>query len=528
MENLTQLLQSKGLDPNILKQINNAISSEELQNCLKSGPKNDLPSSQSNPNLPKTEPPNPNDTSNNEEASTFEPQTPKYELIIKNLDQLHTFIQNYFHLSSFIHSKKCLNNYKYEISQILFPLFVLGYVELLKNDSIIDEQNRNLFFDQFSVELYPKYTEAINELSKITNKDQIHKSEFLNYFINKKTVYTVKVNTDAHITLLNFFNENENQVGVISKIIRDPNSKIKIEVINDKPRKNIPIGFLSSGFPIGYGITKSNSGSNLDENLKINSNKLPQVYYGIQKYSEYPSGLNPDDLHSEDEIESNNKDVTYRKKISMGHRQHNNKRKAVEIVKKFNKIDNNAPPKDRIPMDGDSPLYKFDLLNIMKDCVKRTDLVGGKTLPSILNYTLLNSGDSISANAITEDSSMYAHTIRDGNTVRVWTLTQQGLKKLRPAYELQQLSVDQIDIWGQIWEEDYLDPNNMHQNKNKNNIIDGPMYQDLIGHSGKVFAIAFSSCRQYIITAGEDSTIRLWSSYTWSCIVIFKGVLKNF
>ena len=57
----------------------------------------------------------------------------------------------------------------------------------------------------------------------------------------------------------------------------------------------------------------------------------------------------------------------------------------------------------------------------------------------------------------------------------------------------------------------------------------------LVGHSGPVYAVAFSpaavsdstnaastSCK-YVLSASADTTVRLWSLDTWTCLVVYKG-----
>ena len=57
----------------------------------------------------------------------------------------------------------------------------------------------------------------------------------------------------------------------------------------------------------------------------------------------------------------------------------------------------------------------------------------------------------------------------------------------------------------------------------------------LIGHSGPVYAVSFapatasdrpsevSTGSQYLLSSSADSTIRLWSLDTWTCLVVYKG-----
>ena len=51
----------------------------------------------------------------------------------------------------------------------------------------------------------------------------------------------------------------------------------------------------------------------------------------------------------------------------------------------------------------------------------------------------------------------------------------------------------------------------------------GSDFKSLIGHSGPVFGVSFSPDKYYLISGGEDGTIRLWCLLTFSCLVCYKG-----
>ena len=118
---------------------------------------------------------------------------------------------------------------------------------------------------------------------------------------------------------------------------------------------------------------------------------------------------------------------------------------------------------------------------------------------------MLNSQPEVSANAITDDSFSYAHTVKNGCSVRIWTLEQRNLLKLKSANELLE-----------------IDPNGENQMHQAFDCSEEPKYRDLVGHHGKVYSIVFSNCKYYIFTAGEDSTIRMWSLLTFTCLVQYK------
>lgn len=44
-----------------------------------------------------------------------------------------------------------------------------------------------------------------------------------------------------------------------------------------------------------------------------------------------------------------------------------------------------------------------------------------------------------------------------------------------------------------------------------------------LGHSGPVYRCSFSFDRSLLLSCSEDSTLRLWSLQTWTCLVVYKG-----
>lgn len=50
--------------------------------------------------------------------------------------------------------------------------------------------------------------------------------------------------------------------------------------------------------------------------------------------------------------------------------------------------------------------------------------------------------------------------------------------------------------------------------------------RSFLGHSGPVYRCSFSFDRSLLLSCSEDTTIRLWSLQTWTCLVVYKGHLQ--
>jgi WD40 repeat protein len=71
-----------------------------------------------------------------------------------------------------------------------------------------------------------------------------------------------------------------------------------------------------------------------------------------------------------------------------------------------------------------------------------------------------------------------------------------------------------------------------HQEDENETTGEGSVYDEIIkkqrkfklhGHSDAVFSLSISPDKKYIISGSYDESIRLWSIYTKSCLVCYKG-----
>jgi len=166
----------------------------------------------------------------------------------------------------------------------------------------------------------------------------------------------------------------------------------------------------------------------------------------------------------------------------------------------------NVPTKVPLPAQKDSD--KQDRIIAQKEASMRRKL-SSENLPSICLYTIFNAKEAHNSAAlcstITEDSSIIAVGLSD-STVRVWALTPNNLRQLKPAHELEELDKEADDISKRM-----IDYEKTFDKKT------------FCGHSGPVYGVSFSPCRQLLLSCSEDSTIRLWSLQTWTNICVYKS-----
>lgn len=131
-------------------------------------------------------------------------------------------------------------------------------------------------------------------------------------------------------------------------------------------------------------------------------------------------------------------------------------------------------------------------------------MLSSTNLPSICCYTIHNSYDCICSSDFSSDFTLMAAGNRE-SYIEIWSLTKQRLRSLRPSTELSAMSTSDLESV-----ENVLESN-------------GTWSKRLIGHSGPVYACRFSPDNQFLFSASQDGTIRLWSLCTFSSIAVYKG-----
>jgi len=221
---------------------------------------------------------------------------------------------------------------------------------------------------------------------------------------------------------------------------------------------------------------------------EIRDRNRVRVLHGLLKEPELSIPLEDDDEDEDKEPETKKKKKS--KKESM-------------LVKK-SKNDPNAPPPLRIPLPEPKEVDKIDRIISLRESAKRVK-VDEAHPASICFYTLVNAHKGCTAIDVSDDSSLLATGFAD-SFIRVWSLTPRKLKTVRSAAELGQLEQDADDVLERM-----LDDRTASESKM------------LLGHSGPIFALSFSSDRQFLLSSSEDASIRLWSLVTFTNLIAYKG-----
>ncbi|XP_071943039.1 transcription initiation factor TFIID subunit 5-like [Antedon mediterranea] len=393
-----------------------------------------------------------NEASNNQDVSSV--------LSAYNNESDPTFYhEHYNNLMQFIEDS--LDVQKSELSQMLYPVFVHMYLELVYNDH---ENQAKHFFDEYSKEQEDYHQEDLTKLSVVTKKDHMTKNELMVCFRTSK--YVIRLSRDSYQSLRRYLKDKQNST--VLTILED---HLYVDVFDGMPRNKEQISAKAGGM-VGEARRDANKS---------------KVYFGLLK--------EPDiNLQLDDEEESGEGDDKPKKK----------KPKKDSLSSKKNKPDPNAPPNTRVPLPELKDSDKLARAIALRESLKRIRLAAD-SLPSICFYSFLNAYDGLISTDISDDSSMMACGFSD-SCVRVWSVTPKKLRNMKAAKQLDAIDKEAEDVLERIMDERTASE-----------------YKTMLGHSGPVYSTSFSPDKSFVLSSSEDGTVRLWSMYTYTNLVCYKG-----
>lgn len=358
-----------------------------------------------------------------------------------------------------------LDIYKHELGMILYPVFVHMYLELVYNGH---EAQAIKFMEKFGPDQEFYYQDDIKRLSHVTKKDHMKGNEITDTF--KSNEFIIRMSRDT--------------LSVLKRHLQDKKHSVLLNIIQEHLYFDMYEGVARNKQQID-----STAGAMVGEATR-QDNKA-KVYYGMLKEPDIQY------VPVDEEEEGGEGDPTSDKPKKK-------KAKKDPLFNKKTKSDPNAPPTDRMPLPELRDVDKMEKIKAMREATKRVTL-GPDSLPTICCYTLLNAAHSVTCAEIAEDSSILAVGFADA-IVKVWSLMPQKLRAMKSAEQLQDIDTEADDVLVRI-----MDDRNSE------------MLRTLLGHSGPVYRVTFSPDRTLLLSCSEDTTIRLWSLLTWSCLVCYKG-----
>lgn len=106
---------------------------------------------------------------------------------------------------------------------------------------------------------------------------------------------------------------------------------------------------------------------------------------------------------------------------------------------------------------------------------------------------------------VSEDSSLLAVGFAD-SMVRVWSLLPLKLREMKGSDLLKDIDRDADDVLVRMMDDRTAETSRI-----------------FLGHSGPIYRCSFSPDKTLLLSCSEDSTIRLWSLNTMTCVVVYRG-----
>ncbi|EIJ88707.1 transcription initiation factor TFIID subunit D4 [Nematocida parisii ERTm1] len=170
------------------------------------------------------------------------------------------------------------------------------------------------------------------------------------------------------------------------------------------------------------------------------------------------------------------------------------------ILKK-KRLEHTPPAYDRIPLPSPSASHIASEIDKLRDLAKRMN-VGKHQMPSICCYTVHNTFETLCCSDYSSDLKLVALGYTD-SYIEIHSLTDENLLKLKQSI--------------------YLKAPEMRTGKADDARDDAGKVVRLVGHSGPVYAVKFFANKRFLLSASQDSTIRLWSLDTYSEVAVYQG-----
>ncbi|CAF1147681.1 unnamed protein product [Adineta steineri] len=390
---------------------------------------------------------------------------------------------------------------RHEFSQLIYPLFVHMYLDLVEKDHADEAQG---FFKNYvqntnlQATVFASHKDDLFRIKSLITKEQIAQSEYVKSFRHNGR-YWIKL-CNASLELLDQFLIKQQKYPLLTKIVQ---AYFQLE-INDGSARNAETQRLLSGGRLGEIKTEDNTNRMYYGLLR--DHDLTRILQHKAILSSSTGADNEDGVGDDQPSTSKN-----RKKLK---KDFFNQRQSKASLK----VDPNAPQLTRIPIPELREHERMDLINTFQEDYSRMLKITPDNLPSCCYYTLLNGYLEINCLEVSEDSTLLAVGCKN-SSIYVYSLNRRKLITMKLPSELERLDKSNEHIYEQMMTND-----DSKDNTNQNNDSDILYNQRLLcGHTGPIYGLSMSREKWFLLSCSEDYTIRLWSLLTWSCLITFRG-----
>ncbi|CEP13051.1 hypothetical protein [Parasitella parasitica] len=362
-----------------------------------------------------------------------------------------------------------LDWYKPELRSVMFPIFVHSYLDLVSKN--IPEKAKE-FMDTYKSDHVELHTPDLNTLETVTEIQHIRENGLAQMYRSNK--YNLRMSGVPFELFLNYLQDNKFML-----LLRIVNQYLNIQVVHGK-------------------LLKSAGGLEMDDVIGITGHQTQQ----IEEFNKQHVQLGPSQLDQsfKDEVEQ-----TIKEQESRNEDGENANNDYIPLLETFKKIVQETTVDG--PHFGDIPLPPYRGTDITAEIDSLKNLnhripLNESSLPSICCYTFHNTHDSLNCVSTTRDATLIAAGFSE-SFIKIWSLKGEKLKSLRNTINPAHVN----------------DYNDLNRQKERH----GSEYKKLIGHSGPIYGLSFSRDNKYLVSCSGDKTARLWSTQTFSNLVVYKG-----
>lgn len=381
-----------------------------------------------------------------------------------------------------------LDIYKYELSRLLWPIFVYSYLDMVVNGFSIDARK---FFQDFRAQFEKIHADELRTLETVTLPQHVFENDMTKLYRSSK--YRIPLNTNVYYNLMTFLESNAKIGG--SVIVYLLQTYCEIRATNQGPLDQYSFEAiikqahgaeeedpdLQEGIPGAFTGVSNKDIMNNNSVLKLGMMAMdPELAQDVRAELEDEDLKHPPELGRNSLVEEFDR---IKREESLDEGPNRNEiplppSRARDVVMEVQKIKEN---RDRFKIDG------------------RTGGIGPAI--SVCMFTFHNTYDGLTCIEFSDDTKLVAAGTED-STIRVWNLHGDPLPSIVPGDTTPTSS------------------------------------RRLIGHSATVYSVSFSpsiagpenadasvpsTAPRLLLSASSDKTIRLWSLEAWTCLVVYKG-----
>lgn len=372
-----------------------------------------------------------------------------------------------------------LDVYKEDLCQVLYPIGVHAYLDLVAKGQLTDAEK---FMALLHQDHDTSHADELIKIEAVKDVAQMKECQVTAAFRSNK--WNVSMSGYAFQLLMGYLQEGATHGGTPGNILllKIINQFINIRVLVSKGIPGAPAKAASGAVNGLTGLSSTHG--------PVSLNKQPVQW-----------GTVPCDSEAEAFLQQLKPKDPAGRPIS-----HDPLGNAIAQYKKnFSTAMSNLPDAEVVPRPQSGSAELAAEVHRLKEIASRAQL-SSTALPSINCFTLHNSYDAITSISINPTGTLMATGNRD-SYIDVWTLTGEPLRAVKASTELAAMDLSDIDHIDGLKE------------------TDGSPTKRLVGHSGPVYASKFMlpSHDRFLVSASQDKTLRLWSLDLFAPVVVYRS-----